>query len=81
MEILKDEDDSVLAFKSVADVPPEGSQLGANDFVLILQDSYQKEQFEKHGSKFSGIDATHNVTYYKGMLLFTIIVRDNWGHG
>lgn len=81
MEILKDEDDSVLAFKSAGDAPPEGSLLAANDSVLILQDSYQKELFEKHGPKFAGIDATHNVTYYKGMLLFTLIVRDNWGHG
>lgn len=80
MEILQDEDDSVLAFKSAADAPPEGSQLAADDFVLILQDSYQKELFERHGPRFAGIDATHNTTYYKGMLLFTIIVRDEWGH-
>jgi hypothetical protein len=27
------------------------------------------------------IDVTHNITHYKEMLLFTIMARDNWGHG
>lgn len=28
-----------------------------------------------------GIDATHNTTYYENMSLFTVLVRDRWGHG
>ena len=28
-----------------------------------------------------GIDATHNTTQYEGVSLFTVIVRDAWGHG
>ena len=30
---------------------------------------------------FAGIDATHNTTHYENMSLFTLLVRDKWGHG
>ena len=39
------------------------------------------EQFQKLGSDFVSIDATHNTTEYAGLNLFTILVRDWWGHG
>jgi len=39
------------------------------------------EAFRRLGDGFIGIDATHNITHYKEMLLFTIMARDNWGHG
>ena len=71
----------ILAFKSSAEPAPDGSGLTADTFVLVIQTHYQKEVFEKYGHGFAGIDATHNTTHYENMSLFTIIVRDNWGHG
>ena len=50
-------------------------------FVLCIQAPFQMEAFRRLGDGFIGIDATHNTTQYKEMLLFTIMARDNWGHG
>jgi hypothetical protein len=72
---------AVLAFKSSGDAPPLGSSLSPGAFVLILQNEYQRKMFNEHGNKFSGIDATHNTTQYENVSLFTVIVRDRWGHG
>jgi len=71
----------ILAFKSSAEAAPAGSGLDADSFVLILQTEYQREVFEKEGHSFAGIDATHNTTHYVNTSLFTVIVRDRWGHG
>jgi hypothetical protein len=71
----------ILAFKSGADPAPKGSGLAVDSFVLMIQTRYQKEVFEKYGHAFVGIDATHNTTHYENMSLFTVIVRDHWGHG
>lgn len=61
--------------------PPEGSDLTHDAFVLCIQTEYQLDSFHHLGNRFLGIDATHNVTQYKGLLLFTIMARDHWGHG
>jgi hypothetical protein len=61
--------------------PPTGSDLEDDSFVLIIQTKYQRECWQKFGSKFAGIDGTHNTTHYEGMTLFTLMVRDQWGHG
>jgi MULE transposase domain len=50
-------------------------------FVLCIQAPFQMEAFWRLGNRFIGIDTTHNITQYKEMLLFTIMARDNWGHG
>lgn len=71
----------ILAFKSSAEAAPAGSGLDPDTFVLILQTEYQREVFEKEGHSFAGIDATHNTTHYMNTSLFTVIVRDRWGHG
>ena len=73
--------DEILAFKSSADPPPENSGLAGDTFVLIIQTRYQKEVFKKHGHSSAGIDATHNTTHYANTSLFTVNVRDRWGHG
>ena len=67
--------------KDILDPPPPGSGLSPEVFVLCIQTKFQKDQFKKLGSNFVSIDATHNTTEYKGLYLFTIIVRDFWGHG
>ena len=67
--------------KDKLEPPPLGSGLSSEDFVLCIQTKFQKDQFQKLGSNFVSIDATHNTTEYTGLNLFTIIVRDFWGHG
>jgi hypothetical protein len=68
-------------YKDKRDPSPEGSDLADNIFALCIQTKFQKEAYERLGSGFLGIDATHNITQYKGILLFTLMARDNWGHG
>jgi hypothetical protein len=68
-------------YKDKRDPPPEGSDLASNLFILCIQSTFQKGAYERLGNGFLGIDATHNVTQYKGILLFTLMARDNWGHG
>ena len=74
--------DSGEAFlKDKLDPPPPGSGLPADIFVLCIQTDFQRVQFQRFGCDFMSIDATHNTTYYLGLSLFTLIVRDPWGHG
>ena len=75
------EDGDILGFKSSADPAPKDSSLAENAFVLMIQTQYQREIFGKYGHTFVGLDATHNTTHYENTSLFTVIVRDRWGHG
>ena len=68
-------------YKDKLDPPPEGSDLARNVFVLCIQTKFQRHAYERLGNGFLGIDATHNITQYKGILLFTLMARDKWGHG
>ena len=68
-------------FKSRLDQPPSGSTLQPDVFILCMQTRFQLDAFQRLGNGFIGIDATHNVTQYQDLLLFTIIARDRWGHG
>jgi hypothetical protein len=77
---LRSQGDFVF-YKDKRDPPPEESNLADNLFALCIQTRFQKEAYERLGNGFLGIDATHNVTQYKGILLFTLMARDKWGHG
>ena len=68
-------------YKDKRDPSPEGSDLASNLFALCIQTKFQREAYERLANGFLGIDATHNVTQYKGILLFTLMARDNWGRG
>jgi len=68
-------------YKDKRDLPPTGSDLAHDVFILCIQTRFQLQCFRQFGNTFLGIDATHNVTQYKGMLLFTIMACDHWGHG
>ena len=70
-----------VVLKDKRDPPPEGSELSDDTFVLCIQTQFQRDHFQALGSNFLSIDATHNTTQYAGVLLFTLIVRDLWGHG
>ena len=79
MKIQQDCGSAIL--KDRLDPPLLGSGLSQEIFVLCVQTKFQEEQFQKLGSNFMSIDATHNTTEYTGVNLFTILVRDWWGHG
>ena len=68
-------------YKDKQNPAPIDSRLPEDAFVLCIQTSFQLDAFRRLGSGFIGIDATHNVTQYQDLLLFTIVARDHWGHG
>ena len=75
-------DQNVLVYlKDKITPPPPGSDLNADTYVLCIQTAFQLDAFQRLGNGFIGIDATHNVTQYEDILLFTIVVRDRWGRG
>ena len=67
--------------KDKMDPPPLESGLSPDSFVLCIQTEFQRDRFQALGSNFVCIDATHNTTQYAGLQLFTLLVRDLWGHG
>jgi hypothetical protein len=72
----------VLTFyKDKQDRAPISSGLPDDAFVLCIQTRFQMDAFRCLGYGFIGIDATHNITQYQDLLLFTIIARDHWGRG
>jgi hypothetical protein len=73
--------DANTFYKDKQDRAPIDSRLPEDAFVMCIQTSFQLDAFRHLGNGFIGIDATHNVTQYQDLLLFTIIARDRWGHG
>src|SRR6266571_8786740 len=61
--------------------PPPPKSGSSDSFVLCIQNKFQKSHFCALGTNFMSIDATHNTTQYAGLQLFTLLVRDLWGHG
>jgi len=72
---------TLIFYKDKQDCALINSRLPEDAFVLCLQTSFQLDAFWRLGNNFIGIDATHNITQYQNLLLFTIIARDHWGHG
>nr|GAT51335.1 predicted protein [Mycena chlorophos] len=76
------EDGHFAFIKTRRDAAPEGSGLAPDSFVLVIQVRYQQECWYHYGhDRFVGIDATHNMTHYREVNLFSLVVRDDWGHG
>ena len=75
------DNNTLVFYKDKLDQPPPNSQLEQDTFVLCIQSRFQLDAFQCLRHRFIGIDAMHNVTAYLGFLLFTIVARDNWGHG
>ena len=67
--------------KDIVDPPPPNSGLSEDSFVMCIQTKLQRDRFLALGMNFVSIDATHNTTQYAGLQLFTLLVRDLWGHG
>ncbi|KAJ7757388.1 hypothetical protein DFH07DRAFT_958746 [Mycena maculata] len=57
----------LMGFKGSSDASPAGSSLASDTFALCVQTKYQSECWQKWGSRFAGLDATHNTTHYQGM--------------
>ena len=74
-------EDTLTFYKDKQDRAPIDSRLPEDAFILCIQTSFQLDAFRRLGNGFIGIDATHNITQYHNLLLFTIIARDHWGHG
>ncbi|KAJ7340844.1 hypothetical protein DFH08DRAFT_619576, partial [Mycena albidolilacea] len=55
-------EDKLLGFTAKSDLPPAGSGLDPDAFVLMLQTKWQKKKFEQYGEQLLCIDATHNTT-------------------
>jgi len=73
--------DTCTFYKDRQDRAPIDSRLPGDAFVLCIQTSFQLDAFRCLGKNFIGINATHNITQYQNILLFTIVARDDWGHG
>ena len=81
MDRLKKDNMNVF-YKDKLTPPPPASRLQGDTFILCVQTPFQIDAFRRLGDGgFIGIDATHNVTHFRDVLLFTIIARDRWGHG
>ena len=70
-----------IFYKDKRDPPPSGSKLQGEGFILCIQTTFQADMFQHLGNGFIRIDATYNITQYLDFLLFTIVARDQWGHG
>jgi len=68
-------------YKDKLDLPPSGSKLQGEDFIIYIQTAFQVDAYWRLRNGFIGIDVTHNITQYPDFLLFTIVARDRWGHG
>jgi hypothetical protein len=75
------EENILVFYKDRLDASPPGLQMHEKDILLCIQTPYQLDAFRRLGHGFIGIDATHNTTQYDGIMLYTMIARDDWGHG
>ena len=67
-------------YKDKLDLPPSGSKLQGEDFIMCIQTTFQADAYWRLGNGFISIDVTHNITQYPDFLLFMIVARDWWGH-
>jgi hypothetical protein len=65
-----------IFYKDILDLPPSGSKLQEEAFIMCIQTAFQADTYHCLGNGFIGIDATHNITQYSDFLLFMIVVRD-----
>lgn len=72
---------SLLGFKAVADLAPEGSGMPADTFFLAIQTPWQQSIHDEVAEYVLCIDGTHNTTQYYNCNLYTILGRNKWGHG
>ena len=69
------ENGGLAILKDRLDPPPPRSGLSQDVFVLCVQTKFQEKQFQKLGSDFMSIDATHNTTEYTGVNVAIVSLR------
>jgi hypothetical protein len=74
------EENILVFYKDRLDASPPGLQMHEKDVLLCIQTPYQLDVFWHLGHGFIRIDATHNMTQYEGIMLYTMIMCDDWGH-
>jgi hypothetical protein len=79
VEKLK-ENNVLVFYKDKLDPAPPGLPVLEEHLILCIQTQYQLDAFRHLGLRFIGIDATHNTTTYPDLMLYMIIVCDDWGH-
>src|SRR5258708_24036555 len=62
-------------YKDKLDPPPEGSHLCNNLFALCIQSKFQIDAYKRLANRFLRSDATHNITQYNVILLFTLLAH------
>ena len=75
------EENTSVFYKDRLDTSPPGLQMHEKDVLLCIQTQYHLDTFWCLGCGFIGIDVTHNMTQYEGIMLYTMITHDDWGHG
>ena len=63
-------------YKDKLDLPPSGSKLQGEDFIMCIQTAFQADVYQCLRNGFISINATYNITQYPDFLLFTIVMRD-----
>ena len=74
------EGNPILFSKFQGDEPPDGSSLMKEDFLIVIQNLFQKLMAQKFAQKGVCIDATHGTTGYD-FLLTSLVVLDEFGEG
>jgi len=77
MDRLKKENMNVF-YKDKLTPPPSASRLQGELLFCVCRPFPNRRVLVPRDGGFIGIDATHNVTHFRDVLLFTIIARDRW---
>ena len=56
-----------MFYKDRTEISPLDSGLQHDAFVLFIQTEFQSNMFQSLGSRFIGINATHNITQYEDL--------------
>jgi hypothetical protein len=73
---------SILLYKATDHPAPLNSEVRDDSYFLVWQTSAQKTMLREFGSKSIWfIDATYNCTIYEGLLLTSLLVKDDHGRG
>jgi hypothetical protein len=82
LAIADAEQGSILLYKSIDHPAPVNSDVRDDSYLLIWQTSAQKAMLREFGrDSIWFIDATYNCTTYDGLLLTSLLVKDQHGRG
>ena len=79
-ELQQEPYNPVLAFKVQGRKDDKFPSLPDDAFLLAIQTEFQRDMFQKFGSRIFCIDSTHGTNAYRYKLI-TCVVPDHYGHG